>query len=88
MLCRQTLNSVSNELHFFDRWPMPPPGAFVDSFSSESIASKPKQHLKRALFDATPDYLFNSVAAPRIQALLPSARFVVVLRVRCLALAA
>eukprot|EP00892_Ulva_mutabilis_P006828 jgi/Ulvmu1/4517/UM002_0243.1 len=77
---KQSVNSVSNELHFFDRWPMPPANAFLDSFPSEGVVRQKNQPLRKALFDATPDYLFNSVAAPRIKALLPAAKFVVVLR--------
>jgi hypothetical protein len=34
------------------------------------------------IVDGTPDYMFNSVAAPRIKSLVPQAKFVIVLRVR------
>lgn len=61
---------------------MPPADAFLDSFPTMSIARNPNKPAKVALFDATPEYLFHSVAAPRIKALFPQARFVVVLRVR------
>lgn len=60
---------------------MPAPDAFIDCFPTESIAKTSNRPAEVALFDATPDYLFNSVAAPRIKALFPNARFVVVLRV-------
>lgn len=36
----------------------------------------------KALIDGTPEYLYNSVAAPRIRAVAPQAKFVIILRVR------
>jgi hypothetical protein len=42
---------------------------------------------RKALVDGTPDYLFNSVAAPRIRAVVPQAKFVIILRVGPRALA-
>lgn len=40
------------------------------------------------LVDATPDYLFNALAPPRVRAMWPHAKFVVLLRVRRRALLA
>ena len=34
------------------------------------------------LVDATPDYMFNAMAAPRMKEMVPQAKFVVLLRVR------
>ena len=81
-MCRQGPGPWSKELHFFNRWPMPPTEDFLPCFPA-NVTQRPGGAMPdRVLVDGTPDYLFNSVAAPRIKAVVPQARFVVILRVR------
>ena len=75
-------------MHFFNRWPMPPPEDFLKCFPTSDGGDIPDWSVQqnKALLDATPEYLFNSVAAPRVKQMVPQAKFVIILRVRGLAL--
>ena len=57
------------------------PQAAVASDAARLLGSKPNA-APRVFLDAVPEYLASSVAPPRAAALLPHAKFVVVLRVR------
>jgi hypothetical protein len=60
---------------------MPSPEDFLRSFP-ETVPEQPDGIMQdRVLMDGTPDYFFISVAAPRIKAVVPQARFVIILRV-------
>lgn len=60
---------------------MPPVESFLPLFPS-NVTNRPDGSMPdRVLVDGTPDYLFNPVAAPRIKAVVPQARFVIILRV-------
>jgi hypothetical protein len=66
---------------------MPPVKSYLQCFPEDVLQPQHDEANRTrhtVLVDGTPDYLFNSVAAPRIRAMVPHARFVVVLRV-CLA---
>jgi hypothetical protein len=54
----------------------------MDCFPSNVTLQPPGAKPDTVLVDATPDYLFNSIAAPRIKSIVPQARFVIILRVR------
>jgi hypothetical protein len=68
-------------VHFFNRWPLPSTQDFLECYPN---GGDPEWALQKqfALVDATPEYLFNSMAAPRMQAVVPQAKFVIILRVR------
>ena len=72
-------------MHFFNRWPLPSPPKreFLRCFPSRTwnIANMPDPN-NFTLVDATPDYMFNAMAPPRIKAIWPNAKFLVLLRVR------
>lgn len=61
---------------------MPPSEDFLPCFPANVTQAPGSTGRERVLVDGTPDYLFNSVAAPRIRAVVPQARFVIILRVR------
>ena len=77
---RQPPGPWSKEVHFFNRWPLPPADEFLKCFPNSEQPDWSLQN-QLALVDATPEYLFNSVAAPRVKAIVPQAKFVVILRV-------
>ena len=88
--CSRPDTMWSKELHFFNRWPMPPSEDFLRCFPDNIAPGSGTWQdgtpaASRALVDATPEYIFNSVAAPRIQAVVPHAKFVLILRVRAAA---
>ena len=69
----------NKELHFFDKWPLPTTEdvSFLSQFSDGGSIPEGS-----TLIDGTPAYLRTAMAAPRIQAIVPHAKFLVVLRVR------
>ena len=71
-------DKVNKEVDFFNIWPLPT--AEDKSFLSyfPDAGSIPEGS---TLIDGTPLYLRTAMAAPRIQAMVPHAKFVVVLRV-------
>ena len=74
----------SKEAHFFNRFP-PPPGNFLNCYDPELVnlpTDLTAEDVNYTLVDGTPDYMFNAMAPPRIKALIPQAKFVLVLRVR------
>jgi hypothetical protein len=71
-------------VHFFNRWPLPENTKmeYMSCFPKGTWQLAPnKEPAAYALVDATPDYMFNPMAAPRIKAMWPQAKFVVLLRV-------
>lgn len=84
MECSQRRGPWAKEVHFFNRWPLSHTAKmdYISCFPASTwklpmVTESPKY----ALVDATPDYMFNSMAAPRIKAMWPAAKFVVLLRV-------
>ena len=80
------------ELHWLDsmvdnkRWARWDTAAYLSHFEA-NMATGDRQALEQGravLLDATPAYLTQYPAAPRARALMPHAKFVLVLRVRCL----
>lgn len=63
---------------------MPAKYSFLSTFPRRSWRYNAASGYDYALLDATPDYMFNAMAAPRIKMLLPQAKFLVLLRVRSL----
>lgn len=84
--CRRPPDKWNKEVHYFNRWPLPPQSSFLQCFPPEhNTIARDGDHKvapSHVLVDGTPDYMFNSVAAPRIKGLVPQAKFVIVLRVR------
>ena len=83
--CRQRHGPWAKEVHFFNRYPLPSPPKreYLKCFppAAWNIDKLPNPN-NFTLVDATPDYLFNAMAPPRIKALFSNAKFVVLLRVR------
>jgi hypothetical protein len=78
-------------VHFFNRWPLQATAKtdYISCFPASTWKLRNgTQSPHYTLVDATPDYMFNSMAAPRIKAMWPNAKFIVLLRVRPLALPA
>lgn len=79
-LSRRGHDPWSKEVHFFDQWPAGTSKEYLACFPMKvrgsALAGKP-----HVLMDASPEYLLTPAAAPRIQAIAPQARFVVILRV-------
>lgn len=67
-------------MHFFDQWPAANGRDYIACFptSVRTAALAGKEHV---LLDASPEYMLTPVAAPRVQRLVPHARFVIILRV-------
>lgn len=82
MGCRRSPDKWNKEMHFFNRWPMPAGEMFLECFPSAHRKISEHNLADHVLVDGTPDYMFNSVAAPRIKGMVPQAKFIVVLRVR------
>jgi hypothetical protein len=83
--CRQAHGRWAKEVHFFNRWPLPKPPKreFLRCFPVQTWnIAKHEDPRNFTLVDATPDYMFNGMAAPRIKAMWPQAKFLVLLRVR------
>lgn len=87
-LCRQGKNPWAKEVHFFNRWPLPKNAKreYLACFPQKTWKLPPLHEHPHAvnftLLDATPDYMYNTMAAPRIKAMWPHAKFIVLLRVR------
>ena len=79
MSCRKDEGVAEKEAHFFDRWPLPT--TKERSFSSKFPDPVPAGSV---MIDGTPNYLFSSIAPLRVQAIVPHAKFVVILRVSVL----
>lgn len=84
MKCRQRRGPWAKEVHFFNRWPLRHTAKmdYISCFppSTWKLQNSPESP-HYTLVDATPDYMFNTMAAPRIKAMWPTAKFVVLLRV-------
>eukprot|EP00892_Ulva_mutabilis_P012431 jgi/Ulvmu1/9560/UM053_0049.1 len=67
------------EVHFFDQWPGGTGRDYIACFPLpvRTAALNNKPHV---LMDASPEYMLTPVAAPRVQAIVPQARFVIILR--------
>jgi len=74
------------EVHFFNRFPQPqqPRREFLKNFprATWQLDKSSESRANYTLVDATPDYLFNAMAPPRVKIMFPQAKFVVLLRVR------
>ena len=80
-LCRNSARSrKTKEMDMFNTWPLPPVKDWRESFDLHTRTPGPD----KVLLDSTPAYLHDAVAPAAIQALVPHARFVVILRVRAL----
>ena len=81
--CRFRLGSKRGvkmkEVHFFDSWPLP---AFADWQDLYMQSNDSQPAAQRVWVDATASLLHEPWAPARIQALVPHARFVMLLRVR------
>jgi hypothetical protein len=73
---------LSKEPQYFSRWPMPPIEEYMHAWHSGVIGDMFAINKKRVLLDASPQYLMTGPAAPRMKAVVPHARFVMVVRVR------
>eukprot|EP00892_Ulva_mutabilis_P006868 jgi/Ulvmu1/4553/UM002_0281.1 len=82
----QGKNPWAKEVHFFNRWPLPQNAKkeYLGCFPQKTWKLPPLHEHPHAtnftLVDATPDYMFNTMAAPRIKAMWPHAKFIVLLR--------
>lgn len=73
----------SKEPQYFNRWPLPPVGQYLHAWHSGIIGAMVSDTAgRRVLLDASPQYLMCAAAPPRIQAVIPHARFIMVVRVR------
>jgi hypothetical protein len=66
------------EIHFFDRDLYERGERFYRSFFPSP--ERMRAHGERLTGEATPDYVFHPLGAPRVAAMLPNARFIVLLR--------
>lgn len=85
--------SPLSDVHFFDRWPLPPTQQFLDAYPPGVLAAVNASGTGAApgaarssgsrpvLVDASSSYLHTAAAAPRLRHVAPDARFVIVLQV-------
>jgi hypothetical protein len=90
--CRDnSTSSAQADLHYFDQWPLPD-APYVDHFAagaasapaSSGVQGQPQDTAEPILLDSTWDYFASAAAPPRVKAVAPHARFVVILQVRWL----
>lgn len=73
----------AKEPQYFNRWPLPPVGDYLHAWHSGVIGAMVSDSAgRRVLMDASPQYLMNAAAPARIQAVMPHAKFIMVVRVR------
>lgn len=81
-MCRRHPDKWRKEVHFFDQWPLGPSTEYINCFPKKRRVAALAGASRAVFLDASPEYLFTPAAAPRVQKILPNAKFVIVLRVR------
>lgn len=73
----------AKEPQYFNRWPLPPVGDYLHAWHSGVVGAMVSDFAgRRVLLDASPQYLMCAAAPPRVQAVLPHSKFIMVVRVR------
>jgi hypothetical protein len=74
---------LAKEPQYFNRWPLLTPENYLHAFHSGVVGAMMSGAAgHRVLLDASPQYLMSAQAPPRIKAVVPHAKFVLVIRVR------
>jgi hypothetical protein len=73
---------LQKELQYFNRWPLPHPDQYLRTWHSGVVGAMfTRSAGRRVLLDASSQYLMTAAAPPRIKAIVPHAKFVMVVRV-------